>query len=128
MRDRLREELALVERQYGALDIAEDLSSFVITGMPLPKGWSTEETPVLVLIPAGYPTTPPDNFYVRNDLTLAGGGEPGNAPKDQAQRNATWRMFSWHVDETWQPSAAPARGDNLLTFLAGCEQRLSELS
>ena len=96
--------------------------------MPLPQGWSAEETPLLVLIPAGYPTTPPDNFYVRNDLTLAGGGEPGNAPKDQPQRNTTWRMFSWHVDETWQPSAAPARGDNLLTFLAGCEQRLSELS
>lgn len=130
MIERRRAEIDLVEKKYGRLELPDDLSWLIIPRLPLPEGWDLAETPLLLLIPAGYPTTPPDNFYVSNDLRLAGGADPASAPREQSQLGKMWRMFSWHIDETWNPSgevAQIATGDNLLTFLLRCEDRLREL-
>jgi hypothetical protein len=128
--ERRQKELELVEAQFGELEHAPDLSWFVIRRLSLPLGWSKAETSVLILVPPGYPETPPDNFHTVPDLTLAGGGEPGNASSilDHAERR--WRLFSWHFEDTneWRPHAELEHGHNLLTFVLGVQQRLKEVS
>src|SRR2546422_8750721 len=105
--DRLRAELALIRQMYGEIEIGPGNAWFVVARFPIPPGWNKTETPLLVLVPSGYPVTPPDNFYVANDLRLAGGGEPGSASANQSQAGRTWKMFSWHLDAVWQPSRDP---------------------
>lgn len=109
--------------------MAPDMSWVIIKTFPIPSGWTRTTSELLFFIPSGYPVTPPDNFYVANDLHLeGGGGEPGSAPRDQVQLGRSWRMFSWHLDDTWHPNADITSGDNLLTFLLKCEERLGERS
>lgn len=121
-------ELKLVEEVRGPLDIAPDLSSFTIIRWPLPPGWNKSETALLVLIPPGYPVTPPDNFFVDPDLRLGNGVMPGNANLE-TQTGRQWLRFSYHVESgDWQPHSDPAKGHNLLTFLQGVAERLAELS
>lgn len=128
MIDRWRAEIELVRRRCGELEVAPDMSWVIIKSFPIPGGWTRTTSELLFVIPSGYPVTPPDNFYVANDLFLEGGGEPGNAPRDQVQLGRSWRMFSWHLDDTWRPHADVTSGDNLLTFLLKCEDRLTERS
>ena len=130
MLDRRERELELVEAQFGELERATDLSWFVIKRLPLPSGWSHAATAILILLPPGYPETPPDNFYTEPDLTLAGGAEPGNASGTLDLGGQRWRQFSWHFEDTneWRPHAEIERGHNLLTFVLGVQQRLAEVS
>lgn len=128
MLERRERELELVEAQFGELERAIDLSWFVIRRLTLPSGWNKTETAVLILLPPGYPETPPDNFHTDPDLTLAAGAEPGNASGMVDHADRRWRQFSWHFEDTneWKPHAEIERGHNLLTFLLGVQQRLAE--
>jgi hypothetical protein len=116
----------------GNPETPDDYSWFVIRHYPLPDGWNKTTTQILILLPPGYPETPPDNFYTDLDLRLAGEGdrraEGGtDGPSHQGRQ---WQQFSWHFVEPaeWQPQAEIERGHNLLTFMNGVVQRLSELS
>lgn len=130
MTDRVKQELKLVEAQYGELELSPNFDWFVIKRWTLLPGWSKAETKVLVKILSGYPVTPPDNFYTDNDLRLAGGSQPGNVSPDQSLIGRQWLQFSFHFVEPsdWQPHADPLQGHNLLTFLQGVAKRLSEVS
>ena len=131
MRERLKRELELVAQRYGELQLAEDLTWVVIKRFALPKGWSTHVTRLLLMIPPGYPATPPDNFAIDADIELVGGGEPGNLAGRIAHAGREWMQFSWHVvggPDGWAPLAEIEQGDNLLTFLLGIESRLAEAS
>lgn len=128
MSDRLQAEFDLVRRRYGGVEIGPNNGWLIIAAFPLAEGWSLTQTPLLVLVPGGYPVTPPDNFYVANELRLAGGGEPGNSSANQSHAGRMWRMFSWHIDDSWRPEHDPRRGDNLLTFLLNASARLTELN
>jgi hypothetical protein len=123
-------EIELVEAQFGELEVAPDGSWLIIRRYPLPPGWSKDATSVLILVPAGYPQTPPDNFYVDIDLRLAGGGRAEGGSDGLAHSGRQWQQFSWHfVDASeWQPHAEIDCGHNLVSFLTGVEQRLSELN
>lgn len=126
MDDRLAKEFELLQQVYGATEAAADRSWVVIESFPLPTGWSRESTPLLILVPAGYPLTAPDNFYTADDLKLASGIEPGSSSPGQSHVGRTWKMFSWHVDGSWSAGADEKRGDNLLTFLLKCRDRLED--
>lgn len=131
MRERLQREFELVAKRYGELELPEDLTWVVVNHLALPTGWSAGVTSLLLMIPAGYPATPPDNFAIDAEIRLAGGGEPGNLAGRIAHAGREWLQFSWHVvDGTngWAPHAEIERGDNLLTFLLGVESRLAEAS
>lgn len=129
MIERRKEELRLVEAKYGELEVDPNFEWFIIKRWGLGPGWNVTDTPVLVLFPPGYPVTPPDNFYTRNDLKLAVGGEPGNTSLNVNQAGRTWRQFSWHVEAgDWRPHAEILKGHNMLTFLEGVSQRLNEAS
>ena len=127
MQDRRQAEIELLRHKYGELEVGPNLDWVLFKAFPVPPGWSTKLTEMLVMIPQGYPLTPPDNFYTDNDLFLSGGGEPGNTSRGQNHAGRQWRQFSYHVEAgDWQPHADPFRGHNLLTFLAGVAKRLGE--
>jgi hypothetical protein len=128
MQDRRKVELKLVEISHGDIQVAEDMAWFIIRRWPLVAGWSMAETALLVLIPPGYPVTPPDNFFVNAELRLPAGGVPGNASVVE-QLGGRWLQFSYHVEPgDWKPHAEAEKGHNLLTFLQGVKKRLQELS
>jgi hypothetical protein len=131
VRARLQREFELVAQRYGALEFAEDVTWVVIKRLALPAGWSAEVTRLLLMIPAGYPATPPDNFAIDSEIRLANGGQPGNLTGRITHAGREWLLFSWHVVDGaagWAPHAEIERGDNLLTFLLGVESRLAEAS
>jgi hypothetical protein len=129
MRERVARELELVRHQYGELEVDPNLDSFIIRQVALSAGWNKPNSSVLVLIPAGYPTTAPDNFYADPDLRLANGAVPSNASPNQTAVGQTWLLFSFHVQAgDWQPDPEVENGHNLLTYVRGISRRLGEAS
>lgn len=127
MKDRVRRELELVERMFGELELGPNFDWFIVKRVSLGPGWSKTGTQLLVLLPGGYPTAPPDNFYADGDLRLANGSAPTNASPDQQVGGRVWLLFSYHVDSgDWQPDPVPENGHNLLTFLQSVIRRLAE--
>lgn len=95
-----------------------------IPNFPLAPGWNREATTLLFVAPPGYPTAPPDCFWVApSGLRLAGGGTPQNTndsnpiPGLVPPKATTW--FSWHV-QRWSPN-----GNALLTYLNVIKARLA---
>ena len=128
MTERIAQELELVRRTFGELEHSPGGNWVIIKHLKLPPGWNMSETELLFLIPSGFPLVPPDNFYVHNGLCLASGSEPGSSTKDQTQAGRAWRMFSWHLDDEWKSHADISLGDNLVTFLLKCLDRLKEIN
>jgi hypothetical protein len=126
MIERWNIEIKLVESSHGPVQTGPNIQWFILPRWPLPVGWSKTECGLLVLMPPGYPVTPPDNFLVDDDLRVAGGAMPGSAGHE-TQLGRQWLRFSWHVESgDWSPHADPLRGHNLLTFLLTIKKRLSE--
>lgn len=127
MKERLRREIALVEREFGEVELGPNLDWFIVRQVSLESGWTKKATQILILLPGGYPTTPPDNFYADPDLRLTSGSVPGNANPDQTAAGRSWLLFSYHVESPdWKPDPVPENGHNLLTFLHGVARRLRE--
>lgn len=127
--DRREQEIRLVERVHGEVEVGPNLEWFVIPRWTLVPGWNRAETPILVRFPPGYAVTPPDNFHAAADLRLANGSQPGSTSTDQECGGRKWLMFSFHIESgDWQPHADIGKGHNMLTFLAGVERRLREVS
>jgi hypothetical protein len=125
--DRRLLELDLVRARYGQVNSDPECTWLEVMSFPVPAGWSRTECWIGILIPPGYPVTPPDNFYMDDNVVLASGGQPGNASVGQVFIGRQCRVFSYHVEPgTWRPSAEAARGHNLMTFLAGVYGRLAE--
>jgi hypothetical protein len=125
VKERRKSELELVVSQHGDMVSDPQLDWFIINSWSL-TGWNLDSTPLLVLIPPGYPTTPPDNFYTDPTLRLKNGAPPGNS-SEQVHLNRRWLQFSYHVEE-WVPHAEFRKGHNLLTFLEGVRKRLIEMN
>lgn len=123
--DRLSSEFQLLCRRYGEMEHGENLDWVMFREFPLPPGWNVKTTELLVVIPPGYPTTPPDNFFVRNGLHTLNGAQPGSFSENQTVLGDSWAQFSFHV-EGWNPSPDPDEGDGLVTFLLAVERRLQE--
>lgn len=121
---RLRE-VALLRRQYPQVEHGPSLDWTLFRDFPLPPGWNRKSTDVLVLVPAGYPTTPPDNFYVRNGLRVESGALPANYAEAQDVLGESWAQFSYHAQE-WAPTDDPRDGDSLVTFMIAVRRRLME--
>jgi hypothetical protein len=126
-RERLLSEIEEVRRHHGDTSHDDELSWIRIESWELNAGWNRHSTPVLVLLPGGYPTTPPDNFYTTADLRLANGVVPTNASLAHIL-NQQWLQFSYHVEDgDWRGSSGPG-AHNLTDFLHGVAIRLSEMN
>jgi hypothetical protein len=129
MIERRNKEITLLRAAYGAIEVGENSEWVIIREWRLPPGWNSPSTELLVIIPPGYPVTPPDNFYAYNDLRLADGRIPGNATANHNELGMPWLQFSFHVEKgDWRPSAGLLDGHTLETFLRGVGSRLAELS
>jgi hypothetical protein len=125
MQQRVVEELEPLRARFPDVQVGEQLNWFLIPSFPLPADrFEQLETPVLVVIPPGYPNTGPDNFFVRQDLRLKGGAAPAafnpnsNSSSGPAPIPGAWGWFSWHP-QAWRPSARIDQGDNLETYVRG---------
>lgn len=123
--ERRRVEIERLRQRYGPLEHGPQLDWIMFREFSLPPGWNREKTELLVIVPPGYPTTPPDNFFVRDGLRLADGSQPNNYSEGQSVLGGRWAQFSFHA-QAWDPRANPDDGDGLLTFLLAVEQRLKE--
>lgn len=91
--------------------------------VPLPAGWSKQQTGVAFVAPQGYPFAKPDCFWTDPDLRLANGNVPQNAqlnnPIPGLPDPLLW--FSWHV-EPWNPNR-----DDLVTWFTLIKRRLAQV-
>ena len=129
MFERRLKEIELLRRRYGELDHGANVEWVIFKFFKLPPGWSREVTRLLIMVPPGYPMTPPDNFYVEPGLRLASGAGATNYSEPVSHLDQNWGQFSYHVDSgDWKATADILGGHNLLTFMLGVERRLSELN
>lgn len=125
---RLDHDLAAMHREYPSALIGPNRDYFIIPDMRMPPGvYRQTHRRLLVCIPPPYPTAPPDNFFVAWGLALANGGNIGNYSGPVCLYGEQWGQFSHHIDAgAWNVSPEPAAGDNLITYLASCIQRLQQ--
>jgi hypothetical protein len=123
--ERRQQELELLRSRNGRAEHGPNLDWILFPDYTLPPGWNRDRTELLILIPAGYPATPPDNFYVREGLRLADGRLPNNYSEGQTVLGGRWSQFSFHA-QSWHPTSDAHDGDNLLTFSLAVDSRLRE--
>lgn len=129
---RIAKECALSAVHYSTTRRAsyddEDGSWAIIHDFPLPKGYNYDSTDVLVLLPEDYPLTPPDWFYVDNNLRLADGRGPEHLfyedaihidPNEPLEGQQHPQLIGWtacclHIVE-WKPAGDPLKGHSLLS-------------
>jgi len=122
MTQRFQDELALVRQRYPGAQNGENW--VLIPSYTLPVGrFNLATTPLMFIVPVGYPSTGPDNFFVDVNLRLLDGSMPpafnanSNSSTGPAPIGGNWGWFSWHP-QGWRPSAQLQSGDNLLTFIS----------
>jgi len=126
MIDRILQEVKLLQKQYGVVENDSDGKWVLIKNYQLPKGWNKDQTDILINIPAGYPATPPNNFFVPVGLRLTNGANINAYTEPHLHWNKDWGQFSYHSDGDWIPSKDMLDGDTLLTFMLSVQKRLSE--
>ena len=89
-----------------------------------PGLYNQSVTKIAVLIPPGYRATGPDGFLVPSGLQLTNGGIPASDASGAGMPG--WLLVSFHmVDEqgnsTWQPTADPRCGDNIIGYFQSIE-------
>jgi len=123
---RIQKEFEMLSEKYEVID-KDPNYQWILIKRKLQPGWNKDETEVLLLIPAGYPSTKPDNFYVPRGLKAENSSVQIQNCSDGGHNffGREWNQFSFHAEE-WKPSEDIVSGHNLLTFMAGVVQRLTE--
>lgn len=125
--ERLDAEAPLLATAFPDVELDITGRSLIIPSHPLAESWSLAKTPVLVQIPTGYPTTPPDNICVDAELRLRGGATPSNTMGIRDIAGRKWLQFSYHIEQAdWRPHPDVAVSDTLVTYLTGALRRLEE--
>ena len=128
MKERILQEIELLQKKYGVLEYGPNMEWVLFKEFRLLTGWNKDVTELLVVIPPGYPSTPPDNFFVPVGFRLASGGQISNYSESVSHIGRQWGQFSYHPDGDWRPAANILDGDNLLTFMIKVSDRLKELN
>jgi hypothetical protein len=129
---RIAYEAALAATRYSkskSVDYDDEEGCWVvIKDFLLPEGYNYTHSDVLILLPSNYPQTPPDWFYVDDNLRLANGQKPSHVFYDNtshdpnrahAQADSPPQMKGWtgcclHI-RSWKPAANPLDGHCLLS-------------
>ncbi len=119
--------MELLRRRFAAVEHDGNGGWVLLQDVALPAGWDRACIDVLVLIPPGYPATPPDNFFVPAGFRLGSGQSPSNYSESQSLIGGQWGQFSFHAQE-WNPAANVEDGDNLGTFMLAVTRRLGEVN
>ena len=124
----------LLVPQYGRdnleWDPGEEPAWIMLSRFKLPSGWvnrrpdsplyNTNYTPLLIEIPAGYPSVAPTNFYAEQQLQCGADfiGHYFDHPNTLSANKYTNKGWAWlciHVN-AWDYKTNVAKGDNLLTI------------
>lgn len=129
MNARVEEEATLVEAHYGPTSVGPDGRWIRLETVDLVSGWNQQTTQILVEIPEGYPTVPPDNFYTSASLRLADGRVPSNTMGTKTFADEEWLGFSHHAEAgTWKPHSDLTQSHTLVDYIEGVLDRLRECS
>ncbi len=136
MTPRLQVELEFLRQRIQSMDCIEEPSRVIIQihSYKLPSGWLPPTVELAFIVPAGYPVTPPDNFFVKPVLRVATNTMPSNYNDDGTGNGMPgWAFFSFHMQDangvlTWSPTNDPSVGDNLLTYYRAIGDRLREVN
>src|SRR5882672_2444720 len=103
MHERVKREIEFLREKYPELQHGEVLDWVQILNVALPMNfYNLERSPIAFLIPAGYPNTGPDNFFVDGSLRLKTGEKPPNfnegkkSGSGELELDGSWGWFSWH--------------------------------
>jgi hypothetical protein len=123
MHERVKQEIAILKRNFPDLQHGDQLDWVLISKYQLPDGrFNRDFGQILWKIPIGYPQIGPDDFFTDSDLRLNDASMPpsfnigSNSSAGPAPIPGNWGWFSWHP-ETWRPSSTIEGGDNLVSFL-----------
>jgi hypothetical protein len=124
MHTRVQQEIVMLQQKFPSLEHGKECDWVLLPVVELPVArFNKSHSKVLFRIPAGYPQTGPDNFFVDSDLRLANGTAPaafniGNQSGSGAAPVAgSWAWFSWHPQQ-WRAAAKIEGGDNLYGFVS----------
>lgn len=80
-------------------------TNLILKDFRLPTGFDREQTDLLVRLPAGFPDTPPDMFWVDPEIRIAKtGAVPAAANVTETIVNRQWQRFSRHFfGAGWRP-------------------------
>lgn len=94
----------------------------ILKARPLPDGrFDVKQADVLILLPSGYPDSPPDMFYLLPWVKLVNGGRyPSKADNAFSFKGQSWQRWSRHNKE-WRPGA-----DGIWTMIKRVEFALQE--
>jgi hypothetical protein len=92
----------------------------LIEKVPLPcGGFQVDLTDVLVMTDNQYPYSAMDMFWTELGVLLKDGRVPKNAESVENYISRSWRRFSWHRNQIWNPGGNP-----LMDHFAFVESRL----
>ena len=72
----------------------------LIEDFGIPPGFVQSAADLMILIPSGYPASPPDMFYFAPQLRKANGADPG-ALATEGHFGRNWQRWSRHYQ--WRP-------------------------
>lgn len=118
-----RDEEYLRDKQYDwTLRSAPSEQLLVLQGYQLPEGkYQPEIVDLLIRIPAGYPQTHPDMFFIRQAVTLASGSLPLNVAMTTVN-GENWHQWSRHYQSAMWRSGI----DGLATYLRAVRTELEK--
>jgi len=128
MIERLLQEVEILQKQYGELEHDPNVTWILFKEFKLPPGWYKECTELLIKVPSGYPSIPPDNFFVPAGFKLASGQSIDRCTPAPPFLDREWLQFSYHIEGEWNPSENILEGDNLMSFMLKVLERLKELN
>jgi hypothetical protein len=129
MNERLKAELELLEKSF-QIQHREDGCWIFIKDYMVPSniGWSVAQMDVCFEVPAAYPATPPDGFYMPAGIQCA--GKKPDAYNEPAPKpppfEGQWGFYSWHHQNGWKATADLRTGSNLVNFVGTIRDRLSQ--
>jgi hypothetical protein len=113
----------LIERgiKFDEVEISGQ-KAVILRGVILPAGrFDAAAADILILLPAGYPDSPPDMFYAQPWLRLTGRrAYPRAADQPYSFAGQNWQRWSRHND-AWRPGV-----DGIWTMVKRIEAALQE--
>ena len=80
----------------------------LIRKAPLPPGlFGVDATDVLLSADMQYPLSAMDMFWTEVEVVRHGGGIPQGAEQIEQYLGRSWRRFSWHRNNVWNPAGNP---------------------
>jgi hypothetical protein len=100
------------------------MNGLIFPEWSIPKGkYNLDQVQLLIQIPVGYKTTPPDMFYLYPAVTFAGTSVQPQATEARVNfDNKSWQRWSRHfITSTWRPEV-----DGIHTYLQKVKRAMEE--